>query len=115
MDFVESGKLVLSSVKFFVLDEADRLLDTGNQDTIMKLFSRFPKAGMGVARLQVQPQSPLAAAQPFQNTTCILSQSPNAAPKRGLMRGPNAKRVRQGNLLGMHEALWIFAQHSPYI
>ena len=53
MDFVESGKLVLGSVKFFVLDEADRLLDTGNQDTIMKLYSRFPKAGKGVARLQV--------------------------------------------------------------
>jgi ATP-dependent RNA helicase DDX1 len=54
MDFVESGKLVLGSVKFFVLDEADRLLDTGNQETIMKLYSRFPKAGSGVARLQVQ-------------------------------------------------------------
>lgn len=25
MDFVESGKLVLSGIKFFVLDEADRL------------------------------------------------------------------------------------------
>lgn len=32
---------------------ADRLLDTGNQDTIMKMFKRFPKAGAGVARLQV--------------------------------------------------------------
>lgn len=55
MDFVESGKLVLSGVKFFVLDEADRLLDTGNQGTIMKLYNRFPKAGHGTQRLQVQP------------------------------------------------------------
>ncbi len=55
MDFVESGKLVLTGVKFFVLDEADRLLDTGNQDTIMKLFGRFPIAGKGLARLQVYP------------------------------------------------------------
>lgn len=52
IDFVETGKLVLGAVKYFVLDEADRLLDTGNQDTIMKLFSHFPKAGTGVSRLQ---------------------------------------------------------------
>lgn len=52
-DLVESGKLSLSSVKYFILDEADRLLDTGNQDLILNLFSRFPKAGTGTARLQV--------------------------------------------------------------
>jgi len=52
-DLVESGKLSLSAVKFFILDEADRLLDTGNQDLILNLFSRFPKAGTGTARLQV--------------------------------------------------------------
>ena len=52
-DLVESGKLSLSAVKYFVLDEADRLLDTGNQDLILNLFSRFPKAGTGAARLQV--------------------------------------------------------------
>ncbi|KAL4449436.1 hypothetical protein ABPG77_007080 [Micractinium sp. CCAP 211/92] len=53
MDFIETGKLATDQVKFFVLDEADRLLDTGNQDVIMKMFRRFPKAGAGVARLQV--------------------------------------------------------------
>jgi superfamily II DNA/RNA helicase len=38
-------------VQFFVLDEADRLMD--NEDAIMKLFKRLPKAGAGLARLQV--------------------------------------------------------------
>jgi superfamily II DNA/RNA helicase len=52
-DLVESGKLRLSAVKYFILDEADRLLDTGNQELILDLFSRFPKAGTGAARLQV--------------------------------------------------------------
>ena len=56
-DLVESGKLSLSSMKFFILDEADRLLDTGNQDLILNLFSRFPKAGTGTARLQVAGRS----------------------------------------------------------
>ena len=32
----------------------DRLLDTGNQELILKMFRRFPKAGAGVARLQVR-------------------------------------------------------------
>lgn len=31
MDYIEQGKLSVAGVKFFVLDEADRLLDTGNQ------------------------------------------------------------------------------------
>ena len=50
---MESGQLSLSAVKYFILDEADRLLDTGNQKLILDLFSRFPKAGTGIARLQV--------------------------------------------------------------
>ena len=53
MDFIESGKLATDAVKFFVLDEADRLLDTGTQELVMKLFSKLPKAATGTQRLQV--------------------------------------------------------------
>ena len=52
MDLIESGKLATEGIKFFVLDEADRLLDTGNLDTILKMFARFPKGSVGAARLQ---------------------------------------------------------------
>ena len=62
MDFIESGKLATDAVKFFVLDEADRLLDSGSQDLVMKLFSKLPKAATGTQRLQVcttpSPPSP---------------------------------------------------------
>jgi superfamily II DNA/RNA helicase len=51
--YIESGKLDVSGVRFFVLDEADRLLDTGNQAAILKLFDRMPKSGPGFSRLQV--------------------------------------------------------------
>ena len=44
-DMVESGKLSLSAVKYFVLDEADRLLDTGNQDLILNLSPALPRQG----------------------------------------------------------------------
>lgn len=53
IDMLESGKLDVSGIQFFVLDEADRLLDTGNFDSIMKVFNRLPKAGIGNKRLQV--------------------------------------------------------------
>ena len=39
LDLVESGKMKLQDVQFFVLDEADRLLDTGNQQSITKLHT----------------------------------------------------------------------------
>ncbi|KOO32021.1 ATP-dependent RNA helicase ddx1, partial [Chrysochromulina tobinii] len=44
-DLVSSGKLVLSGVQFLVLDEADRLLDTGHLDTILKLHAKLPPVG----------------------------------------------------------------------
>ena len=55
MDFIESGKLATDAVKFLVLDEADRLLDSGSQELVMKLFSKLPKANTGTQRLQVTP------------------------------------------------------------
>ena len=51
-DLVHSGKLRLSEVQFFVLDEADRLLDTGNLDTILKLHAALPRQGRTGGRLQ---------------------------------------------------------------
>lgn len=56
IDFVQSGKLDLSAVRFFVLDEADRLLDTGSSDAILKLWRLFPKQHVGVHRMQVKPR-----------------------------------------------------------
>ena len=58
MDFIESGKLATDAVKFFVLDEADRLLDSGSQELVLKLFSKLPKAATGTQRLQVCPHPP---------------------------------------------------------
>ncbi|GMH45072.1 hypothetical protein BSKO_13029 [Bryopsis sp. KO-2023] len=52
-DFMKQRKLPVDRVQFFVLDEADRLLDTGNRDTILQMFRAFPKSGKGTSRLQV--------------------------------------------------------------
>ncbi|EFN59708.1 hypothetical protein CHLNCDRAFT_33556 [Chlorella variabilis] len=89
MDFIESGKLSVDQVKLFVLDEADRLLDTGNQDLILKMFRRFPKAGAGVARLQVllfsatlhSPEVRALAATICQNPIVIDLKGKDAVPE----------------------------------
>eukprot|EP01041_Mallomonas_annulata_P009470 gene9470-19665_t len=52
-DFVRRGILNLSQIRFFILDEADKLVDTQNRDSIMKLFSACPTGGTGDHRLQV--------------------------------------------------------------
>lgn len=40
---VESRQLGLENIRFFVLDEADRLLDTENYGLILRLYNRIPK------------------------------------------------------------------------
>ena len=40
MDYIEQGKLSVAGVKFFVLDEADRLLDTGSQVLLETTFTQ---------------------------------------------------------------------------
>lgn len=52
-DLVKQDKLDVSGVKFFVLDEADALLDAGHRDAILSLFRRLGASGSGVDRLQV--------------------------------------------------------------
>lgn len=53
MDMIKRGLLNMDRVRFFILDEADRLLETGNRDDIMALYQRLPKGGVGDRRLQV--------------------------------------------------------------
>lgn len=50
---IESGKMSLHNCRFFVLDEADRLLETGNLEGIRKIFGRLSKVRTGSRRLQV--------------------------------------------------------------
>ncbi len=45
-------------VRHLVLDEADRLLETGNRAAIMKIFQLLRTDGVGDKRLQVVPGHP---------------------------------------------------------
>ena len=52
-ELVKNGKLILNQIRTLILDEADRLLDTGNQEMILNLFGKLKKSGTGTDRLQV--------------------------------------------------------------
>jgi ATP-dependent RNA helicase DDX1 len=54
VDMVKNRGLDLSQIRFFVLDEADRLTDPENMTQIMYLFGQCPGGGTGDNRLQVR-------------------------------------------------------------
>jgi ATP-dependent RNA helicase DDX1 len=88
IDLMERGELAVDQVKFFVLDEADRLLDTGNREAILKLFRRLPKSGAGAARLQVllfsatlhSPEIRALASQICENPVVVDLKGKDAVP-----------------------------------
>lgn len=43
LDFLTKGKLILNEVKFFVLDEADKMLDMGFLEDVEKIMGYLPK------------------------------------------------------------------------
>ena len=53
-DLVKRGEIDFSQVRMFILDEADMLLETGNLDTVMRLYSACPAGGVGGNRMQVR-------------------------------------------------------------
>ena len=50
---VKTKALDLSSIRFFILDEADQLVSTDNYRDVMELFGKCPGGGTGQHRLQV--------------------------------------------------------------
>ena len=62
---MKRGTLDVSAVRFFVLDEADRLVDQEGLKVVEQLFQGLPKGGAGTSRLQVSSHS-----SPRQLCTC---------------------------------------------
>lgn len=52
-DLISTGKIDLSSVRFYILDEADGLLSQGHGELIRKLYSKMPQVSPEGRRLQM--------------------------------------------------------------
>lgn len=113
---------VCLQIRFFVLDEADRLLDS--EDVIMKLFKRLPKGGAGLARLQVMKTTDCGATLDCSRAVVCgsaashglfaCSQTPHTVPRdsradrRAVLTVDEAvTRVRVGVLWGSVENLLL--------
>lgn len=53
LDLYKQGAADLSAIRFFILDEADRLVDGDNLPMVLELFNACPVYGKGLDRLQV--------------------------------------------------------------
>lgn len=86
LELVTSGKLDMSAARFLVLDEADRLLETGSSDAIMTLFRRFPRSAAaqgGAHRLQVLLFSATLHSPSVQSFAEILCDRPTWVDLKG--------------------------------
>lgn len=67
LSHINSGNVDLSKVSFFVLDEADRMLDMGFSDDIMKIVSYLPKHRQTILFSATMPDAIQALARSILN------------------------------------------------
>jgi len=82
-ELVAGGKLSCAKVRHLVLDEADRLLETGNRPTIMNIFKRLRKDGTGDKRLQVLLFSATLHSPEIRELSEVLCQHPTWVDLKG--------------------------------
>eukprot|EP01025_Chloroclados_australasicus_P054950 TRINITY_DN6577_c0_g1_i1.p1 TRINITY_DN6577_c0_g1~~TRINITY_DN6577_c0_g1_i1.p1 ORF type:complete len:753 (-),score=102.41 TRINITY_DN6577_c0_g1_i1:390-2648(-) len=110
IDLVRSGKMQIGNVRFFVLDEADRLLDTGNFDIIMEIFRRLPKSGRGAQRLQVLFFSATLHSPEVQNLSKKICQNPLLVDLKGKDSVPETVDHVLVKLNPMQDKSWLQSQ-----
>ena len=82
---VKSGTLSLSQIKFFILDEADRMVD--NKDSlheVMQLYSACPGGGSGENRLQVCFFSATLHSAPIRDLAAKICSTPTWVDLKGV-------------------------------
>ena len=76
LDLIEQGFIDLGSVEFFVLDEADRMLDMGFIRDIKKVIKLLPKKRQNLLFSATMPSSIADLANSFLNDAAMIDLSP---------------------------------------
>lgn len=82
-DFVQQGRLDLSMVHFFILDEADKLVEQDTLPTVLKLFNACPSFGKGEHRLQVCFFSATLHSDAIKSLTAKICKNPTWVDLKG--------------------------------
>ena len=86
---VKSGALSLGQVKFFILDEANRMVDNSHDfNDIMHLYGACPGGGTGEHRLQVCFFSATLHSQPIQELAAKICINPTWVDLKGVESVP---------------------------
>ena len=83
-ELVKSSALSFSQVRFFVLDEADRMVDSQNIDSVMSLYNACPGGGSGENRLQVCFFSATLHSPDITNLAAKICQNPTWVDLKGV-------------------------------
>lgn len=76
-DHISNGNLVTKNIRFFVLDEADRMLDMGFIDQVVKIIKRLPKDRVTlVFSATIPPEISRICSTYMKNPTTIEIESP---------------------------------------
>lgn len=78
-DLIESGFLALENIKYFVLDEADRMLDAGFEPEIRKISEVLPKKRQTVMFSATWPPGVKNLAAKYQKDAKILKLQPDSS------------------------------------
>lgn len=76
LDLIEQGFIDLESIEFFVLDEADRMLDMGFIKDIKKVIKLLPKKRQNLLFSATMPSSIADLANSFLNNAVMIDLSP---------------------------------------
>ncbi len=97
IDMFERGKIMMSDVKIFVIDEADRMLDMGFIPDVEKIASLLPPLRQTMLFSATMPPEIKRLAEQFLMNPKLISVSPPASPaetveQRKLLCQPRDKR-----------------------
>lgn len=82
IDFIGKGRLLLSDIQFFVIDEADRMLDMGFIPDIEKIVSKIPaKRVTALFSATMPPLIQKIASEFLHNPTELRSNAPSSTAK----------------------------------
>ncbi|CAG9464204.1 unnamed protein product [Pedinophyceae sp. YPF-701] len=114
LDFAESGKLSLAAVRFFVLDEADRLTDDDVRAMVLKMFKMMPKGGAGVERLQVLMFSATLHSKEIKTLSEEICQTPVWVDLKGRDHVPDTVDHAVAIVDPQEDRSWLQAQPATY-